>query len=485
MGKIAAALVLMFTVVTALTLSVIPGSLLFLNTPNPKYVVPPGSTGRELFVAPDGTSSNDGSKERPLDLATVFGNPRLVRPGDTVWLRGGLYKVAVTSELIGEPDAPIVVRQYPGERAILDAASPLQSALIVKGSDTWYWDFEVTDSHPTRITKNPTYTEGLRATSVTVFGPRTRFINMVVHDGEQGFGFWSAAVDAELYGNLIYNVGFEAGDRGHGHSIYAQNEKGGKRIVDNIFFNGHSFGLHAYTEGGYIDNLHVEGNIAFNHGLLSRSGPMSNYLFRSKNGPPQNPTLVSNYGYYAGGHPGRIADLTTPVPLAKGCTNAVLTDNYFAAPSMALAMTCQSIRSIRGNTFYGVVVGITPSAYPDNRYLLSKPTETEVFVRANLYEPGRAHLVVYNWDHQRTVAVNLRGIGLQPGDRYEIRDAQNYFAQPLVTGRYAPWSRAVIPMEGLTAAAPVGDVAVKPRHTAPEFGAFIVLKSGPADRTVR
>ena len=106
------------------------------------YVRPPGSSGRQLFVAPDGRPSNDGSERTPLDVESVFGNPALVQPGDTIWLRGGIYKVAVTSRLTGEPDAPIVVRQYPGERAIFDAAPRTHPPLVVRGSDTWYWGFD-------------------------------------------------------------------------------------------------------------------------------------------------------------------------------------------------------------------------------------------------------------------------------------------------------------------------------------------------------
>ena len=255
------------------------------------YVQPPGSSGRQLFVAPDGRPSNDGSEHAPLDVETVFNNPALVQPGDTIWLRGGIYKVAVTSRLTGEPDAPIVVRQYPGERAIFDAASRTHPPLVVRGSDTWYWGFEITDSYPTRQVSNGSYTPGVRAPSVHVYGPRTKLINMIVHDGEQGVASWSQAVDSELYGNLIYNVGFETGTQGQGHSIYVQNEDGVKRIVDNILFNSHSFGVHAYTEAGRIDNIYLEGNTAFNHGLLSREGAKANFLFRSKGQRPQNVTL--------------------------------------------------------------------------------------------------------------------------------------------------------------------------------------------------
>jgi hypothetical protein len=446
-----------------------------LQTARPvEIIVPENPSGRSLYVALDGKPYNDGTKERPYDIETVFRNSTIAQPGDVVWLRGGTYKVAITSELVGKPDAPIVVRQYPGERAILDAASRTESALTVRGSDAWYWGFEVTDSTTERIAKTPTYTTGLRATSVSVFGRRTRFINMVVHDGEQGFGFWSAAENSELYGNLIYNVGFEAGDRGHGHSIYVQNADGQKRIVDNIFFNGHSFGLHAYTEKGFIDNLHIEGNTAFNHGVLSHSGPTVNFLLRSKNLAPQNPVLISNYGYFSESYPGRVAEIYSPVE-QKGCVNLVLTDNYFAAPSgRAVAIGCQSIKALRDNTFYGSQLGVAP-IYRANTFHERRPGGVEVFIRPNRYERGRANITIFNWNNQKTVDVDLSSAGLNHGEDFEIRDAQNFLGEPVVTGVFSS-RRIAIPMTALTVARPHGTVSVPPVHTGLEFGVFVVRR---------
>jgi hypothetical protein len=455
----------------------------FLGFDSPVDRTPPGASGRELFVAPDGWPYHRGTREEPLDLASALSDARRVQPGDIVWIRGGVYRGSVTSTLVGEPDAPIIVRAYPGERVTLDAATQKEPTLTVKGSDTWFWGLEVTDSHPHRTTADPAYPDQFRATSVAVYGPRTKFINMVVHDGEQGFGLWTGAVDAELYGNLIFNVGIEAGGTGHGHSVYVQNDKGVKRIVDNIMFNGHSFGVHAYTEQGQLNNVHLEGNTAFNHGVLAASGPKANFLIRSKNVAPENPVLIGNYAYSATGQGGRLADLTTPVPGVKGCTNAVVRDNYFAGvDAFALAITCQSIEAIRGNTFYGKVTGIAQKDYPDNRFVTSRPSGVEVFARPNQYEAGRGHVTVFNWDRRSMVAVRLTGLGLKSGEWYEIRDAQNYFGPPVVVAQYRPWRRAVIDMSRLVAAAPVGD-ARSAAHTAPEFGVFVVSKaSAESDR---
>src|SRR3954471_15278159 len=40
------------------------------------------------YVAPNGSSSGDGSIGRPWNLQTALDGPSSVRPGDTIWLRG-------------------------------------------------------------------------------------------------------------------------------------------------------------------------------------------------------------------------------------------------------------------------------------------------------------------------------------------------------------------------------------------------------------
>jgi hypothetical protein len=101
-----------------------------------------------------------------------------------------------------------------------------------------------------------------------------------------------------------------------------------------------------------------------------------------------------------------------------------------------------------------------------------KPTGTKVFVRPNRYEAGRAQVVVYNWDGQASVPVDVSAI-LQPGERYELYDAQNYFAGPILSGVFANTALQV-PMSDLTAVAPRGTGMPTPPHTAPEFAVFIV-----------
>src|SRR5207249_11579487 len=99
----------------------------------------------------------DGSSQ-PWDLQTALGGGHgKVQPGDTVWLRGGTYTSAVTSTLTGTAAAPIVVRQFPGERAMLDAKGGTSSTsrgdfFSVIGSYSIFWGFELMDSDPNRTT---------------------------------------------------------------------------------------------------------------------------------------------------------------------------------------------------------------------------------------------------------------------------------------------------------------------------------------------
>src|SRR3954462_5311802 len=72
------------------------------------------------YAAPNGTSTGDGSIGRPWSLATALSRSTTIKPGSTLWLRGGTYgsgKTLFKSTLVGSSTAPIKVRQYPGEHA--------------------------------------------------------------------------------------------------------------------------------------------------------------------------------------------------------------------------------------------------------------------------------------------------------------------------------------------------------------------------------
>jgi hypothetical protein len=418
--------------------------------------------GRAIYVSPNGVAGRDGSLANPIDLVSALSASGPARPGDTVWLRGGTYRGAFTSNLNGTAAAPIVVRQYPGERATLDNASnPTLPTLIVNGSWTTYWGFEITNSYPNRFVDIAG-----RGTGLDVYGPNTKFINMVIHDAQVGVGFWTPAVNAEIYGSVIYNNGIEWTDRGHGHSIYTQNGSGTKRIVDNIMFNGFSFGIHAYTQGGNIDNLVMDGNVSFNHGVLS-SGGLKSGLLLGGGQVARNPVITNNHLYNSPGFGGRGAD----IGYGTACAGGTVQNNVFASDT-ALMLNCAT--TFTGNQVYGGI-NFASGSYPSNTYHSARPTGSWVSIRPNLYEPGRANIVIYNWSRAASVAVNLAQAGLAAGDSYEIRDAQNFYGPAIATGVFNGTS-ASVPMTSNVVAMPLGTGFVTPRHTDSDFGVFVVLR---------
>jgi len=61
------------------------------------------------------------------------------------------------------------------------------------------------------------------------------------------------------------------------------------------------------------------------------------------------------------------------------------------------------------------------------------------------YEPGRANIIVYNWEQQSAVSVDVSGI-LNRGDRYVVQNAEDFYGPSTASGIYTgrpldyPWS---------------------------------------------
>lgn len=447
--------------------------LLALTVPVFTAILSGQTTGREYHVSPTGQPANDGSAAQPLDLATALSTTSPARPGDTIWLHGGTYVGSFISHLTGTAAAPIVVRQALGERATIDSRLSAADALFVAGGYAWFWGFEITSSDPQRVSAEPGSwpTDLRRGYGVTTHAPGIKLINLIVHDNANGLGIWEGAVGGEAYGNLIYYNGWEAPDRAHGHGIYTQNQTGTRRLADNILFDQFSHGVHAYgSEIASLDNITLDGNISFMNGAISAGGVWvsGRDLLLGGYSSAASPIINANATY----------GVQTNIGYSAGCTNGRVTNNYFAESVILVA--CAPVMT--GNTFYNENwphYGAWPTQYPQNTYHTSQPTGLVIRVRPNAYEPGRAHIVMYNWGHESQVTVDLSGAGLALGTAYEIRDAQNYFGPPVTSGIYNG-SPATVVMTGLTPVLPVGNVPRLPTHAAPEFAAFIVVPTTPA-----
>jgi hypothetical protein len=406
---------------------------------------PTGGSGEQHgagshFIAPSGSAQATGSSADPWDIATALGGAAgRVHPGDTLWLRGGTYSGTFTSTLSGTGPAPIVVRQYPGERATIDGS------VDVNGRDTWYWGFEVANSN--------TGTQDVMGINSKC--PGCRFINLVIHDHSgNGLGMWAEGPDQEAYGNIIFNNGFHGQSADHNaHGIYGQNRTGSQRILDNIIFNQFGYGVHIYgSDQAALNNYTIDGNTAFDNGLGSHLG-MSGGMDYQVGGesPLQKLVFTDNNSYRTASLRG---DNTARLGYDWGPLNydGKVTDNYFVG--QLLVVQWGSIDSARN-------VVIEAQA----------PSESRVLVQPNSYEPGRANIIVYNWSHQGSVAVDLSGI-LQHGQSYEVRDAEDFFGAPVASGSYAGGA-IELPLDGSRVARSITGQSTA--ATGIEFAAFVVV----------
>jgi hypothetical protein len=459
-----------------------------------------------VYVAPHGSPSGNGTVKRPLDLTTALsGRSRWIHPGAAIWLRGGTYQGSFTSNLTGTSQEPIIIRPFPGERAIIDSANSPAPALTVKGAWAIYRGFEITNSNPDRVNSRPN--------GLMIYGPHTKFINLVVHDTGVGIGLWSPAIDSEVYGCIVYRNGWQGPppDRGHGHGIYSQNADGTKRIIDNMIFDQFGYGIHNYAQAGDLKGFHIEGNIIFGNGSSARPADTDDpNIFVGGFLPAERVILIDNFTY----HPSnRIATNVRLNYSAQNNKDIVLQGNYFAGGT-PLIMTEWLQATVTHNTLIGpgglsVVYlpdGVSPSAYrwDHNTYYTnqspsaspfifesrgksisytftdwqrvtgfdrnsqlfrsdtSKPAGLKIFIRPNLYESGRANIAIYNWDGQSTVEVDL-GDTLSIGASYEVRNVYDYFGRPVASGIYDGKSIR-LPMTGT--------------RTGPEFNAFVLMTIG-------
>jgi len=175
----------------------------------------------ERYASPNGTG-NGLSYNNPTDLQTGLNS---LQPGDTLWLLNGQYDGRYSVSYSGTDKSPITIQSYPEEWAILNGnvASSANAVLHVSGAYNIFRDFEITfigdferdESEPNFQVVNGVYHLG---------GYNCKFINLKIHDNPgSGFGSWKFKGASEMYGNVIYNNGYQGDTRGHGVGFYVQN----------------------------------------------------------------------------------------------------------------------------------------------------------------------------------------------------------------------------------------------------------------------
>lgn len=506
-------------------------------------------TSQVFYAAPNGSAAGDGSINNPWDLQTALDpNDNVIFPGATIWLRGGVYRLPTSSRqffstLRGSATDPIKVASYPGEWAVIDGNVSYSTAknktmIVTHGMHTWYMNFEITNTETSnrKINIPSSNPNERRGNAIDDFGKFNKYINLVIHDTGQGIGSWATAENSEYYGNIVYNNGWDAPDRKHGHGNYIQNNVGTKIIEHNMFFN--NFEMNSQTGGSsaaaainlsFFENTFSNGGMAWRGPVMRNFRAIGNKFYGSKLkvGDEVSPSYESaevRDNYAMGG--AQLFEFSSLVTFE----NNEVWDIDPTGKDLAISYSSPQMTSrfsINNNTYYKAHQAFpywhfvayflgTPGTVPasqfgdfafnrttgsqvttfnytgkswvnnfpfdaNSTYIDTAPSGKKVFVQPNRYDPKRANLIIYNWDLSNTVDVNVGGI-LSPGDTYELRNAQDYFGD-VITGTYTGGSLQVT-MTGRTRAKPIGyDQTTGWYHdplqpnTFPRFGTFVLIKT--------
>ncbi|MBC8264078.1 MAG: CSLREA domain-containing protein [Anaerolineales bacterium] len=99
-------------------------------------LVPHAAAENVYYVSPDGDDANPGNFDQPW--RTVQHAVDSAGPGDTIWVRGGIYNEGVVIETSGLPGLSITLIGYPDEAAILDGNGlERPDGIVIGGADYW------------------------------------------------------------------------------------------------------------------------------------------------------------------------------------------------------------------------------------------------------------------------------------------------------------------------------------------------------------
>src|SRR5262245_17834445 len=429
----------------------------------------------DFFVAPGGTALGPGTLSNPYDLATALSG-QVSQPGDTFWLRGGNYSLGhVDTSIQGEPGRPITFRQVSGEKARIDG-----SVSLFNGNG-WlvFRDFELYSS-ASRVSSQTNV--GYNVTDITIlpgigcYMPNLSFINLIVHDQTRhGIYISEGSTNTIVYGCILYNNGWVSPDNAEGHGLYAQGLYGTKALDNNIVFNNSGANVHVYenANGAVLVGVSVDGNVAFGAGAIQNVRAYRDWII-GVDYPAlyaDNIVVQNNMGYRP---PGVYAYSELQIGRDSVNRSVVLKDNYMP---LGLLMNNWATATVTGNLFaprptnfaINLDQRLTPldADWDDNLYVCSLESNqilrnalpcsfsewqavtgydqnsmfvigqlsgSRVFVKTNLYETGRANIIVYNWDNLDNVSVDVRSV-LPLNCAFEVRNAQDLTAAPALSGR--------------------------------------------------
>ncbi|HEY0565188.1 MAG TPA: choice-of-anchor Q domain-containing protein [Terriglobales bacterium] len=219
------------------------------------------STGRQLYVAPSGSDSGDGSVTRPWH--TLSHADANARPGDVIHVAAGTYPSSAESGArlktvnSGTAQAPIVwVSDTKWTAKITSTVTGNNAAWWSAGNYVQIQGFEITGSGALGIYNTGSHTRiiGNHIHDIPATGCPTAG-GAGIHDGNY------AASDDDVIGNWVHDIGDPSHPCARVHGIYHANLRG--HIQNNVVYRNQGWGIHTWHAAS---NLTISGNTVFANG---------------------------------------------------------------------------------------------------------------------------------------------------------------------------------------------------------------------------
>ncbi len=279
-------------------------------------------TGTNYYVSNQGNDSNDGTISAPFKTIAKLLN--VIRPGDTGYIREGVYDIAQATQRSGSEENPVTIKAYGKEHVVLQGDGQLSTSGSFRINHDWYVIEDITfyhgstgmwirgGSHNKIINckfqanyytglvisgdgasynsiincdacdmydsgSNGSNADGFAITGQTSTpGPGNEFVGCrSYNNSDDGFDVWKAAYPVKIISCMAYNNGNHDGD-GNGFKLGINKTDNDKHYVERCMaWNNRQNGFD-YNDNSLSQTLY--NCIAYNNGR--------NYKFFAVNGNP-------------------------------------------------------------------------------------------------------------------------------------------------------------------------------------------------------
>lgn len=462
-----------------------------------------------IYVSPDGTG--DGStEENATELQNALTSENVIA-GDTIVMLDGTYTGNYSSTVTGTAEAKIYIKPKNYMQAVIDGSLQIGDFSGTRGAYTRVRNIRCYNSNAYRGAWDAPQGSVSIPPNFTAAAPYVEFINYMADDGGIGLASHQQCDNMVSYGGILFNNGWADDVLGGAQNTYWQAD--GKTMKHNIYAGAFKKSFAGFGTGASITNATVEENIIFerNSALIGATYAIAdNIKFNENHVIGEGNTTQMGYNYkYNGSLEYKRNRTYGGAYFAFQYWNSIeASDNVFVQGEDVESHGFRWVDdrdpsayswAFSNNKYH--YLGTTPSVafkveYGDfgwgswaewnaagydtegSTYDEAKPSTNEIFVYANEYPDAddmrMGIVVIWNWEEEETVEVDLTDLGLQVGTTYRWRQAQD----PLVD--IDTWEcdgdTHSFPMTGHTVAKPIGfDEELIPTQF-PTFGCFIIEK---------